>query len=71
MLVRGMESGQAQIKGIFELCMRDKSQENAGIKIFITDGTMVGVLVFLLNEHKQARRKSWKCVHLDFAVMIG
>ena len=71
MLVRGMESGQVQIKGIFELCVRDKSQENVGIKIFITDGTMVGALVFLLNEQKQAMRKSWKCVHLDFAVMIG
>ena len=66
-----MENGQVQIKGIFELWMREKSPKNVGIKIFITDGTMVGALVFLLNEPKQARPKSWKCAHLDFAVMIG
>ena len=71
MLVRGMESGQAQIKGIFELWMREKYPENVGIKISITDGTMVGALVFLLNEQKRARRKSWKCAHLVFAAMIG
>ena len=52
-----MESGQAQIKCIFELCVRDKYPENVGTKIFITDGTMVGVLVFLLSEQKRARRK--------------
>ena len=66
-----MESGQVKIKGILELWMRDKSPKNVGIKIFITDGTMVGALVFLLNEPKQERQKSWKYAHLDFAVMIG
>ena len=71
MLVREMEGGHMQIKSIFELWMRERSPENVGIKISITDGTMVGVLVFLLSEQKRARRKSWKCVHLDFAGMIG